>query len=144
MKANSMKGIPAIVLSEENLKSMLVAAGELAATLTVEKLERQIIQSPDEKTILQLRGFIQDRGSVTNPREHWANGTHIKSINPASTGKPRTNTWFHHFKTRTGLRECFCRQSPQHARMKEWTFEDIANAWDIYYGQCFPTLNWDK
>ncbi len=139
-----MKGIPAIVISEENLKGMLVAAGELAATLTVEKLEKRIIQGPDEKTTLKLRGYIQDRSTLQNPREHWANGIHIKDINPASTGKPRTNTWFHHFKKRTGLKDCFTRQSPRHSRMKEWTFEDVANAWDMYYAQCFPTLNWDK
>ncbi len=144
MKANHMKGIPAVVLTEESLTSLLVAAGELAAKRTVELLENNLVQSPTDKKLLSLIGYIQDRTTIDNPRDHWAHGKHIKMINPPKSGKPRSDTWFHYFKQKTGLHDCFSRKSPEHGRLREWTFEDIAIAWDKYYALTFPTLNWDK
>ncbi|WP_158510368.1 hypothetical protein [Roseibium album] len=42
-------------------------------------------------------------------------------------------TWLHRFKQESGLADCASRPCPTHGRLQEWTFENIANAWERYY-----------
>ena len=125
--------MPAIVLTEDVLEEMLIRAGRLAAEQTVAKLKGELMQDPRERHILLLRNFLNDRSTVPNPRDVWANGHHIRQIELSNQGKPRSMTWFQRFKTESGLAACVSRPSPSHGRLQEWTFEDIANAWEHYY-----------
>ncbi|MCW2307360.1 hypothetical protein [Rhodobium gokarnense] len=128
-----MEGTPAIVLTHEALDRLLEEAGCRAAEKTVAKLQSQLIQDPRERHLRQLRGYLMDRSTLQNPRELWANGHHIRRIELSSKGKPKSMTWFQRFKHESGLAACISRPSAEHGRLQEWTFEDIANAWDRYY-----------
>lgn len=124
---------PALVLDEESLEGLLIKAGCLAAEETVRKLKAELVQDPQEKHILRLRNFLIDRSTIVKPREIWANGHHIRRIELSAKGKPKSTTWFQMFKRESGLGACTSRPSSQHGRLREWCFEDIANAWEKYY-----------
>ncbi|PLX39564.1 MAG: hypothetical protein C0606_03430 [Hyphomicrobiales bacterium] len=128
-----MEAIPAIVLSKDVLEEMLTEAGRRAAELTVEKLQAQLVQDPRERHLRLLRSYLLDRSEVEKPRDMWASSHDIRRIELSAKGKPKSTTWFQRFKRESGLAECVSRPSASHGRLQEWTFEDIANAWQRFY-----------
>ena len=130
-----MHGTPAIVVMEHELKEMMIGAGRVAAKEIMENMKQEITQDPVERQTTLLRAYIEDRTTLSNPREHHANGRHIRMLKPANNGKPKSTAWFQTFKKESKLNKCFNRPSPDHGRLQEWCFEDIANAWDYYHRQ---------
>lgn len=125
-----MHGQPALILMEHELEHMLKATARHAAQEVIENFRAELSTDPTETHIRKLRAFIADRSTVTNPREVWANGKHIRSIKLNSRGKPRSASWFQQFKKQSGLKNCFNRPSMNAGGTREWCFEDIANAWE--------------
>ena len=130
-----MKGTAAIVVTEEELTNMLTQAGKAGAREVMSEYEQQLEQDPVERHTQLLRDFIEDRSILDNPREVFGSGRHIRRIIPAKNGKPKSVAWFQGFKRESKLNLCKNRPSPDHGRLQEWCFEDIANAWDNYNRQ---------
>ncbi|MEM5585235.1 hypothetical protein WNZ15_22455 [Roseibium sp. AS2] len=128
-----MEALPAIVLSTEALEEMLERVGRRAAELVVAQLNADLREDPQDRQVKLLRCYLADRRSIEDPRAMWANSHHIRRIEVGSNGKPKSMTWLHRFKQESGLIDCVSRPSPTHGRLREWTFEDIANAWERYY-----------
>lgn len=132
-----MQGTPAIIVMEEELKEMMIGAGRVAAQEIMDNMKEEITQDPVERQTNLLRAYIEDRKTITNPREHHASGRHIRKLKPNANGKPKSIAWFQTFKKESKLNKCFNRPSPDHGRLQEWCFEDIANAWDHFHRQRF-------
>lgn len=126
-----MSGQPAMILMEHELRHMLNTTAKVAAAEVVEAFRAELSVDPNEVIVRKLRAFIEDRSTVANPREVWANGLHIRSVKLNSRGKPRSVSWFQQFKTKSGLKNCFSRPSMNAGGQREWCFEDIANAWEM-------------
>ncbi|MEW7008473.1 MULTISPECIES: hypothetical protein [unclassified Lentilitoribacter] len=130
-----MQGTAALVVTKEELKKMLEEVGRISATQILNSFKAELNTNPIEKQTKRLQTYIQDRNSIENPREEWANGRHIRRLNPSKNGKPKSMSWFKTFKEESTLNKCFNRPSPDHGRLQEWTFEDVANAWDHFHRQ---------
>lgn len=130
-----MQRTPAMLITETELNDMLTKAGKLAAQEIVEHLKQDIYQDPQVTLTKRLRAFIEDRSTELNPRDIYANGRHIRMVQPNKNGKPKSTAWFQNFKRDSTLNQCFHRPSPDHGHLQEWCFEDIANAWDHYHRQ---------
>ena len=126
-----MTGQPAIILNEYELEHMVRAAARQAAQEVVAALRDDLKGNPVDAVVRNLRAFIEDRSTVPNPRQVWANGLHIRSIYPGRDGKPKSTSWFQQFKTNSGLNDCLHRKSRSAGGNHEWCFEDIANAWEL-------------
>lgn len=124
-----MEGTTALIITKNDLKEIINAAGTAAAIKAVEALRSDLNQDPSEKHLNLLRAYITDRTSLKNPRDHFASSRLIRMIAPHKTGKPKSVSWFHKFKQTSGLNTCPHRTSHEHGRLQEWCFEDIANAW---------------
>ncbi|WP_316859782.1 hypothetical protein [uncultured Cohaesibacter sp.] len=133
MKVRIMEAISAVVLNKDVLEEMLERAGQRGAELAVAQFKEQLEQDPQDRHVMRLREFLLDRSSVELPREVWASSHHIRRIELSPKGKPKSNTWMQHFKRESGLEGCTSRPSPSHGRLREWCFEDIANAWERFY-----------
>ncbi|MCI5076862.1 hypothetical protein [Oricola sp.] len=130
-----MEGIPAVVLTHDQLSEMLESAGQRAAELAVKRLRSELQQSPEQATLERLRGYLADPATVADPRSLWAHSGIIREVQPTPRGKPKSVAWFMKFQRETGLKDCSTRRSPTHGRRKEWTFADIGLAWGVYYGR---------
>jgi len=109
---------------------MLNQTAKIAASEVIDAFRAELSIDPNEALVRKLRAYIEDRNTVTSPREVWANGLHIRSIKLSSKGKPLSTSWFQHFKRDSGLVDCFSRKSQTSGGRTEWCFEDIANAWE--------------
>lgn len=125
-----MNGQPAIILSEYDLEHMVRNAARQAAQEVIDGLLDDLKGNPNDAVVRNLRAFIEDRSTVANPREVWANGLHIRSIYPGRDGKPKSTSWFQQFKIKSGLNDCLYRKSRSAGGTREWCVEDIANAWE--------------
>lgn len=125
-----MQGQPALIIMEHELQHILKTAAKAAAQEVIDAFRAELSVDPSESHIRKLRAFIQDRSTVADPREVWANGKHIRSIRLSSKGKPLSTSWFQHFKVDSGLADCISRKSQTAGGHVEWCFEDIANAWE--------------
>lgn len=128
-----MEGTPAYVLTHTQLEQLMLDTARRAAELTVDKLRAELTQDPSLKQLYDLRGYILDRSTIKNPRARWASSHLIRRIETNSKDQPKSVAWFMKFQKETGLKDCPSRKSPTHGRSREWTFEDIANAWEGYY-----------
>lgn len=133
MKAQAMEGTPAVVLTHDQLKYMLEEAGKTAAELTVQKMQEQLLQDPNEKLLLTLREYIANPNSMEKPREQWAHSAIIREVALTPKGKPKSVAWFMKFQKETGLNHCPTQRNASNGPRKCWCFEDIRNAWQIYY-----------
>jgi len=130
-----MQGTDAIVVTKHDLKQMLTEAGTVAAEKVLNSFKDELNVDPLEKQAKRLKDFIEDRTTIENPRGEWASGRHIRLIAPNKNGKPKSMAWFQTFKKESILNQCPDRSSTDHGRLREWCFEDIANAWDYYHRQ---------
>lgn len=128
-----MEAIQAIVITNTQLREMLVEAARMGAVQAVEALRAELHQSPDDATIQKLRAYIADPASLTNPHDHWAHSGLICRIEAKPNGKPKSAAWFMKFQRETGLVDCFTRPSPAFGRRREWSLADIRLAWNVYY-----------
>ena len=127
-----MNGQPAVVVTEDDLKDMMIGAGRVAAKEVMEQVKGDINRDPMERQVMLLRQFIEDRSTIKEPDKHYASSRHIRMLTPNKNGKPKSVSWFQGFKKESRLDQCHHRPSPNHGRLHEWSFEDIANAW-VYY-----------
>lgn len=125
----------ALVLTSTQLRDMLTEAAKRGAVLAVQELRADLRQAPEDATLQKLRGYLSDPASLPNPHGHWADSSVIRRIQATASGKPRSTAWFMKFQRQTGLGQCMTRQSPAYGRRREWTFADIALAWNVYYGR---------
>ena len=125
-----MSGQPAIILMEHELQHILDKIAKNAAREVIDAFKAELTSDPAEAVTRRLSAYIEDRSTIPNPREHWANGLHIRGIKKGASGKPRSISWFQQFKIKSGLDGCFSRKSMAAGGTKEWCFEDIANAWE--------------
>ncbi len=128
-----MEALKAVVLTDAQLRDMLMEAAKQGAALAVGELRAQLQQSPEEATLRKLRAYLADPASITNPHDLWAHGGIIRNIEPTPRGKPKSSAWFMKFQRETHLNECFSRPSPAYGRRREWSFFDIKLAWNAYY-----------
>lgn len=128
-----MEATPALVITHHDLQQMLDETAQRTATETVAQLRTDLRTDPVDRIVHQLRTYLADRSNLDQPQAVWANSHHIRRVALNTRGKPRSVAWFHRFKVESGLGDCSNRTSAQHGRLQEWTFEDIANAWDQYY-----------
>ncbi len=128
-----MEALQAIVITNAQLRDMLVEAARMGAMQAVEALRSELHQSPDEGTVQKLRAYLADPASVSNPHDLWAHSGLICQIELKPNGKPKSAAWFMKFQRDTGLAECFTRPSPAYGRRREWSFADIRLAWNTYY-----------
>ena len=133
MKAYFMETTPAIVITPHHLIELMENAATNAANKALAAAEEALHYDPDARVVDLLRRYLDDRTTLENPREHWAHGKHNRALHKTGAGKPRSVTWFQSFKKESGLGGCPSRISSQHGRLREWCFEDIANAWDQHY-----------
>lgn len=129
-----MDTTPAVVLTHHHLRTMLDEVAEKAANKAVANLKTEIRTDPNELIVERLRAYLADRTTEADSREVWAHSGHIRQLELNRRGQPKSVAWFQGFKRVTGLRDCPSRASKQHGRLREWCFEDIANAWVAYYG----------
>jgi len=130
-----MQGIQALVVMEHDLRELAIEAGKEAAEKVLAQFQEDMNRTPQDKQVERLRAYIEDRSSCSNPREHWAHSRHIRMIKPTKTGKPKSISWFQKFKKASMLDGCNSKASSDHGRLREWCFEDIANAWEYYHRQ---------
>jgi len=130
-----MDGTNAIIVTKQDLKQMLTEAGIIAAETVLNNFKEELNTNPLEKQTKRLKDFIADRSTIPNPKDEWANGRHIRLLAPNKNGKPKSMAWFQTFKKESILNHCPSRSSTDHGRLREWRFEDIANAWDHYHRQ---------
>lgn len=130
-----MEALRAVVLSSTQLEEMLREAARQGAALAVAELRKDICQSPDDATLQQLRTFLMNPASVSNPDELWAHSGIIRGIELTPRGKQKSSAWFMKFQRETGLGECYSRPSPSYGRRREWSFTDIRSAWQRFYRQ---------
>jgi hypothetical protein len=128
-----MEALQAFVLTDTQLRDMLMEAAKQGAALAVGELRAQLHQSPEEATLRKLRAYLADPALIANPQDHWAHSGIIREIEPTPRGKPKSAAWFMKFQRETHLNECFSRPSPAYGRRREWSFFDIKLAWDAYY-----------
>ena len=128
-----MEAMQAVVLTHTQLTELLEQTGRRAAQTVVEELRSELREGPDERTLHQLRAFLDDPASIPNPHEHWAHSGIIRAVRPTPRGKPNSVAWFMKFQRESGLAGCRHRPSPAHGRRKEWSFTDIRLAWTTYY-----------
>jgi len=128
-----MDALQALVLTNGQLQDMLQEAARQGATLAVAELRKELHQSPDEATLQELRAYLKNPASIPNPRDRWAHSGVIRQLEPTPRGKLKSSAWFMKFQRETRLGECFNRPSPAYGRRREWTFEDIRLAWEVYY-----------
>lgn len=128
-----MDAISAVVLSQEALNKMVEQAAQRGAEQAIKHFKTELEQDPQDRHVRRLRDYLADRSSIENPREIWASSHHIRQIELSTKGKPKSTTWMQQFKHESGLADCTSRPSPTHGRLREWTFEDIANAWERFY-----------
>ena len=128
-----MDATPALILTRHELRQLMADTAAEAATQAVTAMKSDLRSDPTERAISALRQYLEDRSTIANPRDHWANGHHIRGIQTNAKGKSKSMGWFMRFKRQSGLNQCVTRSSTQHGRLQEWTFEDIALCWDIYY-----------
>lgn len=128
-----MDATPALILTRHELKQLMQDTAAQAAVTAVANMKTELRTDPKEQVVHRLRQYLNDPISLSNPREYWANGHHIRSIVINSKGKPKSMGWFMQFKRKSGLYECVTRTSSQHGRLQEWTFEDIRLCWEAYY-----------
>lgn len=133
MKAQTMEGQPALILAPDQLKDLLTKTAEQAAAQAVAALREDLARDPQDQIVEDLRRYILDDTTEPNPETRWASGHHIRAIELNRSGKPKSVGWFHKFKKESGLNQCPHRSSPQHGRLQEWSFRDIALAWNAYY-----------
>tara|TARA_Y100000815_G_scaffold14654_1_gene12863 strand:- start:160556 stop:160975 length:420 start_codon:yes stop_codon:yes gene_type:complete len=130
-----MDSIPAVVLTQSQLRKMIDTACERAAELAVNRLRSDLARTPEQETLDRLRQYLADPSSSTNPTEEWAHSGIIREIQLTPRGKPKSVAWFMKFQRDSGLMDCTTRKSPVHGRRKEWTFADIRMAWQVYYSR---------
>ena len=128
-----MEITPALVMTHHALTELMETVATNAASKALAAAEDVLHYDPDARVVDLLRRYLDDRAALENPREHWAHGKQIRALHKTGAGKPRSVTWFQSFKKESGLGGCPSRISSQHGRLREWCFEDIANAWDQYY-----------
>jgi hypothetical protein len=128
-----MEAMQALVLTSSQLRDMLTEAARQGAALAVQELRAQLHQSPEDAVLQELRAYLSDPTTVSNPHEHWAHSGVIRQIEPKPNGKPKSAAWFMKFQRETGLVDCFTRPSPAYGRRREWSFADIRLAWTAYY-----------
>jgi hypothetical protein len=133
MKAPLMEALQALVLTDTQLRALLIDAAREGAKLAVAELRADLHQSPEDAILQQLRTYLVNPASISNPRERWAHSGIIRAIEPSSRGKPKSVTWFMKFQRDSGLKDCPTRSSPTHGRSREWTFSDVRLAWEMYY-----------
>lgn len=126
-----MAGQPALIFMEHELQHLMQETARNAAREVIDHFKSELSHDPQEAIINQLRGYIGDRSTIANPRDHWANSLHIRSIKTAKSGKPKSTSWFQQFKVKSGLNGCITRKSVTSGGFHEWCFEDIANAWEM-------------
>jgi len=125
-----MVGQPAFVVMEYELEHMLRTTAREAAQEVIAAFRSELSVDPTDAVVRRLRGYLEDRSSVANPRDQWANGLHIRLLKPGPGGKARSTSWLQQFKVRSGLCACISRKSLSVGGTREWCFEDIANAWE--------------
>lgn len=123
----------AVVLSGTQLRDLLTEAARQGAAFAVEALRADLRQSPEETTLQNLRAYLADPATVSNPQDQWAHSGLIRQIEPTPRGKPKSTAWFMKFQRETGLTDCSTRPSPAYGRRREWCFADIRLAWNAYY-----------
>ncbi|CDX21315.1 conserved hypothetical protein [Mesorhizobium plurifarium] len=128
-----MEAMQALVLTSSQLRDMLTEAAKQGAELAVRELRADLRQTPEDATLQELRGYLADPASLSNPHECWADSGIIRRIQTTASGKPKSTAWFMKFQRQTGLSQCVTRQSPAYGRRREWTFADVRLAWDAYY-----------
>ncbi|EJT04981.1 hypothetical protein [Rhizobium sp. CCGE 510] len=128
-----MEALRALVLTDVQLRDMLMEAAKQGAALAVGELSAQLHQAPDDATLQKLRAYLADPASLANPHEHWAHSGLIRQVSATARGKPKSTAWFMKFQRETTLNECYSRPSPAYGRRREWSFFDIKLAWDAYY-----------
>lgn len=128
-----MDATPALVITRHQLKKMLEETANQAASAAVDQLKSELNTDPDDRLVQRLRDYIIDPTSLDNPRDYWASGPHVRAIENGNNGKPKSIAWFHRFKVKSGLKECFHRRSKRHGHLQEWNFEDIRLCWESYY-----------
>ncbi|MBO6674110.1 MAG: hypothetical protein JJ908_05860 [Rhizobiales bacterium] len=128
-----MKAQPALILAPDQLEDLLAQTAKQAADQAVAALREDLARDPREQLVHDLRAYILDHTTEPNPESRWANGHHIRQIELNGRGRPKSLAWFQKFKQDSGLAKCPHRSSPQHGRLQEWTFRDIALAWHGYY-----------
>lgn len=128
-----MEGKTAVILTDEQLRVLAEVAGRAAATLVVAELKTELRADPFEQQVARLRAYMLDPSSTPNPRALWASSKHIRMLEPGSSGKPKSVAWFQRFKKESCLAESVSRPSPEHGRLRGWTFADIAMAYEAYY-----------
>lgn len=133
MKAQTMEGQPALILAPDQLEDLLTKTAQKAADQAVAALREDLARDPRDQIVNDLRAYILDETTEPHPETRWANGHHIRQLELNSRGKPKSLGWFQKFKIESGLATCPHRSSPQHGRLQEWTFRDIALAWQDYY-----------
>jgi len=131
----NMQGMHALVIMEHELTELLTKTGRAAALEVVEQFRQELNTDPLEKQVQLLRDYIENRSTISNSRDVYANGRHIRLIKPTRDNKPKSVAWFQRFKKESKLNGCIKRPSPDHGRLQEWCFEDIANAWEHYHRQ---------
>ena len=130
-----MDATPALILTRHELSQLVNETAQLAADRAVDNMKSELRSDPIDRVVHQLREYMDDQSTVSNPREFWANGHHIRRIELNGKGVPKSMGWFMHFKRCSGLHQCLVRSSARHGRLQEWTFEDIALCWKAYYGK---------
>lgn len=128
-----MDALQALVLTNEQLKDMLLEAARQGASIAVAELRKELHQSPEDATLQLLRSYLHDPASVSNPYDHWAHSGIIRQIEKTPSGKPKSTAWFMKFQRESRLNECFSRPSPSYGRRREWSFPAIRLAWNIHY-----------
>ncbi len=120
----------AVIVTKEELDLRTREIARIAAQEVIACFKAESKLEPHEATVEALRQYIADRSQISDPREHWANALHIRSIKPSKVGRPKSASWFQLFKTKSGLANCIKRKSSAFGGRHEWCFEDIANAWE--------------
>ncbi|SOC48182.1 hypothetical protein SAMN05892877_14126 [Rhizobium subbaraonis] len=128
-----MEALQALVLTNAQLREILTEAARQGAALAVADLRAELHQTPDDATVRQLRAYLTDPSTISNPEDQWAHSGLIRQIELTPRGKPKSAAWFMKFQRETGLVDCFTRPSPSFGRRREWTFYDIRLAWNAYY-----------
>lgn len=128
-----MEGQPALILAPDQLNQLLTKTAKQAAEIAVATMSEDLKRDPRDQVTQDLRTYILDDTTQPHPENCWVNGHHIRQIELNGRGKPKSMAWFQNFKRDSGLAACPHRSSPQHGRLQEWTFRDVALAWHAYY-----------
>lgn len=73
---------PAVVVTINDLKGMLVDAGKLAAKEVLAQVKGDVTADPKEQQVKLLQLYIEDRNAIEHPEQHYASGMHIRMLKP--------------------------------------------------------------